>query len=48
MSEYQMYDFTIPINKVEEVVKDAIDQKQNVFVVINVMYYEIKTDKERN
>lgn len=48
MSEYQMYDFTISINKVEEVVKDAINQKQNVFVVINGMYYEIKTDKERN
>lgn len=48
MSEYQMYDFTIPINKVEEVVKDAIDQKQNVFIVINGMYYEISTDKEKN
>lgn len=42
MNEYQMYDFTIPIDKVEEVVKDAINQKQNVFVVINGMYYEIK------
>lgn len=48
MSEYQIYNFTIPINKVEEVIKDAIDQKQNVFVVINGMYYEIKADKERN
>ena len=48
MSEYHIYNFTIPIDKVEEVVKDAIDQKQNVFVVINGMYYEIKTDKERN
>ena len=48
MSEYQMYNFTIPIDKVEEVIKDAIDKKQNVFVVINGMYYEIKTDKERN
>lgn len=48
MSEYQIYNFTIPIDKVEEVIKDAIDQKQDVFVVINGMYYEIKTDKERN
>lgn len=42
MQDTKQYNYTIELDKLQETIKEVIETEQNVYIIINGEFYEIK------